>query len=79
MDGGLAPDIIASIVKKVQIRILMNLEPFLADGIWWNTGNKYYVLGGGGSVNGLHCGGSSLDLNNPAANANWYVGASLSY
>ena len=46
----------------------------IPDGFWWNIGNKNYARVGGVSVDGLHCGGSSLLLNDPASDKGWTLG-----
>lgn len=79
MDGGLAPDIIASIVEKVQIPILMNLGHFIADGFWYDNALVSYSYVGAHLDYGILCGCWCLSWLGVPSLGYVFLGASLSY
>ena len=73
MDGGLAPDILASIVEKVQVRILMSLWSFLADYISWFGNNVCYYRTGAMNNASSQCGMYVYCVSDPAAFCDWSI------
>lgn len=49
------------------------------DGMWYNNSGTMVALRGGASAHGALCGVFCSDLNNPASNASWGFGSSVSY
>ena len=49
------------------------------DGMWYNNSGTMVALRGGSSYYGASCGLFCSNLNNPASNAAWSVGSSVSY
>ena len=49
------------------------------DNLWSNLSGLRYALYGGRCDNGTNCGTSYLNVNNTPENANWNVGACLSF
>lgn len=49
------------------------------DGMWYNNSGTMVALRGGSSNDGALCGVFCSHLNNPASNAYWHIGSSVSY
>ena len=66
-------DVLASIVEKAQVRILMNLGPFIADYFSWVGNNICYYRTGAMNKSGSHCGMYVYDVSDPVGNYGWSI------
>lgn len=72
MGGGLAPDILSSIVEKDQVHTLMNLKSFLADAIAYNNRNTGAYLFCKGTLGyGYKAGVHAVNFEQTIIGASW--------